>query len=174
LFAQEILHTSVLVFALLGTAGAIGGVFGGLLAPKISQKIGSGPSLWLVLIIGPTGALIIGTTNSWQVAWVVTVFESLAAILWNTITVSLRQSIIPTHLLGRVNSVYRFFAWGSIPIGMFVGGGLVTISQYFVSRELALRSPYLLGAFLGLLIFIFAAPRLTTKAMDAAKEEANR
>lgn len=174
LFAQEILHTSVFIFAVLGTAGAIGGVFGGLLAPKISQKIGSGPSLWLVLIIGPTGALVIGTTSSWQVAFIATVFETLAAILWNTITVSLRQSIIPTHLLGRVNSVYRFFAWGSIPIGMFIGGGLITIGQHFYSRDLALRSPYLLGAVLGLLIFIFAAPRLTTKAMDEARAQVNQ
>lgn len=172
LFAQEVLHTSVFVFALLGTAGAIGGVIGGLLAPKISAKIGSGTSLWLALAMGPIGALIIGTTNSWQVVWVVTIFESLTAILWNTITVSLRQSIIPTNLLGRVNSVYRFFAWGSIPIGMFLGGGLVTVAQHFVSRDMALRTPYLLGAVLGLLIFIFAAPRLTTSAINKAREEA--
>jgi Na+/melibiose symporter-like transporter len=43
LFAQEVLHTTVLVFALLGTAGAIGGIVGGLLAPRISAKFGSGP-----------------------------------------------------------------------------------------------------------------------------------
>ena len=172
LFAQEVLHTSVFVFALLGTAGAIGWTTGGLLGPKVSAKIGSGTSLWLALAMGPIGALIIGTTNSWQVVWVVTIFESFTAVLWNTITVSLRQSIIPTNLLGRVNSVYRFFAWGSIPIGMFLGGGLVTIAQHFVSRELALRTPYLLGAVLGVVIFIFAAPKLTTAAINKAREEA--
>jgi len=172
LFAQEVLHTSVFVFALLGTAGAIGWTTGGLLGPKISTKIGSGTSLWLALAMGPIGALIIGTTNYWQVVWVVTIFESFTAVLWNTITVSLRQSIIPTNLLGRVNSVYRFFAWGSIPIGMFLGGGVVTVAQHFVSREMALRTPYLLGAILGVLIFIFAAPRLTTSAINQAREEA--
>jgi hypothetical protein len=36
----------------------------------------------------------------------------MAGTLWNVITVSLRQRLIPDHLLGRVNSVYRFFAWG--------------------------------------------------------------
>lgn len=172
LFAQEVLHTSVFVFALLGTAGAIGWTTGGLLGPKVSAKIGSGTSLWLALAMGPIGALIIGTTNSWQVVWVVTIFESFTAVLWNTITVSLRQSIIPTNVLGRVNSVYRFFAWGSIPIGMFLGGGLVTIAQHFVSREMALRSPYLLGALLGVVIFIFAAPKLTTAAINKARDEA--
>jgi MFS family permease len=173
LFAQEVLHTTVFVFAILGTAGAIGGIIGGLLAPKISEKFGSGPSLWFALAMGPVGAVLIGTTKFWQVVWVVTLFESLAAILWNTITVSLRQSIIPSHLLGRVNSVYRFFAWGSIPIGMFLGGGLVTIAQHFVSREMALRTPYLLGAVLGVIIFIFAAPKLTTSAIYKAREAAS-
>lgn len=172
LFAQEVLGTSVFVFSILGTAGAIGGIVGGLLAPKISEKIGSGPALWIALIAGPLGYLIVGFTSSWQVVWVVTVFESFVAVLWNTITVSLRQSIIPSNLLGRVNSVYRFFAWGSIPIGMFLGGAVVSLIQNLATRDLALRAPYLLGAVLGLLIFIFAAPRLTTTALEKAKAEA--
>ena len=174
LYTQEVLNTSVFVFAVLGTAGAVGGIAGGLIAPKISVKIGSGPSLWLSLVMGPIGAVIIGTTSAWQVVWVVLLFQSFFSILWNTITVSLRQSIIPSHLLGRVNSVYRFFGWGSFPIGMFLGGGLVTIAQYLVSREMALRAPYFVGAALGVLLFIFAAPRLTTKAIEKARAEAQR
>ena len=174
LYTQEVLNTSVFVFAVLGTAGAVGGIIGGLVAPKISQKIGSGPSLWLSLAMGPIGALVIGTSRSWQVVWVVLLFQSFFSILWNTITVSLRQSIIPSHLLGRVNSVYRFFGWGSIPIGMFLGGGLVTIAQHFVSREMALRTPYFAGVALGVLLFIFAAPRLTTKAIEQARSEASK
>ena len=172
LYTQEVLNTSVFVFAVLGTAGAVGGIAGGLIAPKISEKIGSGPSLWLSLAMGPIGAIIIGMTSAWQVVWVVLLFQSFFSILWNTITVSLRQRIIPSHLLGRVNSVYRFFGWGSIPIGMFLGGGLVTIAQNFVSREMALRTPYFAGAALGVLLFIFAAPRLTTKAIEHARAEA--
>ena len=172
LYTQEVLNTSVFVFAVLGTAGAVGGIAGGLIAPKISEKIGSGPSVWLSLAMGPIGAVIIGTSNSWHVVWVVLLFQSFLSVLWNTITVSLRQSIIPTYLLGRVNSVYRFFGWGSIPIGMFLGGAIVSIAQYFVSREMALRTPYLVGAVLGILIFIFAAPRLTTKAINQARADA--
>ena len=170
LFAQEVLHTSVFTFAVLGTAGAVGGTIGGLLAPKISAKFGSSPSLNLALAVAPIGSLIIGLTSLWQVVWVITVVESFVAILWNTITVSLRQSIIPTHLLGRVNSVYRFFAWGSIPIGMFLGGGLVAVMMRFLSRESALRSPYFIGAASGLLLWALAAPRLTTAKIEAARK----
>ena len=172
LFAQEVLKTSVFVFAVLGMAAAVGGIIGGLLAPKISEKFGSGPSLWLAMILAPLGTAIIGFTSTWQVVWVVTVFQAIAAVLWNTITVSLRQSIIPSHLLGRVNSVYRFFAWGSIPIGMFLGGALVAIGQVFLSREMALRTPYFTGAILGLLIFALSASKLTTSAINKARADA--
>ena len=172
LFAQEVLKTSVFVFAVLGMAAAVGGIIGGLLAPKISEKFGSGPSLWLAMILAPLGTAIIGFTSTWQVVWVVTVFQTIAAVLWNTITVSLRQSIIPSHLLGRVNSVYRFFAWGSIPIGMFLGGALVAIGQVFLSREMALRTPYFTGAILGLLIFALSASKLTTSAINKARADA--
>jgi len=169
LFAQEVLQTSVFTFAILGTAGAVGGTIGGLLAPKVSAKLGSGRSLAMVLAAAPIGSLIIALTTTWQVVWVVVLFETFFAILWNTITVSLRQSIIPTHLLGRVNSVYRFFAWGSIPIGMFLGGGLVSALTLVLSRENALRAPYLFGVVLGLLLWAMAAPRLTTATIEAAR-----
>ena len=169
LFAQEILHTSVFIFAILGTAGAVGGILGGVFAPKISTTLGSGPSLLLALVIAPIGNLIVGLTSSWQVVWVVTAVEVFISLLWNTVTVSLRQSIIPTHLLGRVNSVYRFFAWGSIPIGLLVGGGFVSILTHFYSRESALRFPYLLSLPLGLIVLAFAAPRLTTAKIEQAR-----
>ena len=35
--------------------------------------------------------------------------EMFAGLLWNVVTVSYRQRFIPDALLGRVNSIYRFF-----------------------------------------------------------------
>ena len=171
LFAQEILETSVFEFAILGTSGAIGGALGGILGPKISKKLGSGPSLYLTLISMPIMSLIIGVTSNWYIAWVMIAGTTIFAVLWNVITVSLRQSIIPTHLLGRVNSVYRFFAWGSMPIGTLIGGAIVSATEVFGNRELALRMPYFVSLILGLVIFLFAAPRLTTEKIERARAE---
>ena len=171
LFAQEILETSVFEFAILGTSGAIGGALGGILGPKISKKLGSGPSLYLTLISMPIMSLIIGVTSNWYIAWVMIAGTTIFAVLWNVITVSLRQSIIPTHLLGRVNSVYRFFAWGSMPIGTLIGGAIVSATELFGDRELALRMPYFVSLLLGLVIFVFAAPRLTTEKIERARAE---
>ena len=173
LFAQEILDTSVFIFAILGTAGAIGGTVGGILGPKISAKLGSGPSLYMTLLSAPVITLIIGLTSSWQLFWALTAIGTCFAVLWNVITVSLRQSIIPSHLLGRVNSVYRFFAWGSLPIGTLIGGALVDLVQLTGDREFALRLPYLLVTVAGLLLFFFAAPRLTTAKIESARKAAN-
>ena len=171
LFAQEILETSVFEFAILGTSGAIGGTLGGILGPKISKKLGSGPSLYLTLISMPLLGLVVGLTSNWYIAWVMIALTTIFAVLWNVITVSLRQSIIPSHLLGRVNSVYRFFAWGSMPIGTLIGGAIVSITEIFGDRELALRMPYFVSLVLGLVIFAFAAPRLTTEKIERARAE---
>jgi len=171
LFAQEILRTSVFEFAILGTAGAVGGVLGGIVGPKISKKFGSGPSLYATLIAMPLLGLVIGFTSNWVVVWAMIFLTTNFAVLWNVITVSLRQSIIPTELLGRVNSVYRFFAWGSMPIGTLIGGALVSLTEGVANREIALRMPYFAALLFGIIIFIFAAPRLTTEKIEAARSE---
>jgi len=94
------------------------------------------------------------------------------ATLWNVITVSLRQTIIPDHLLGRVNSVYRFFAWGMMPIGTALGGLIVWFTEIFGTREMALRMPWFVAGVLHLVLFVFAAPKLTTAKIEAARAAA--
>ena len=169
LFAQEVLNTTVFIFAIFGTAAAVGGILGGLLGPKVSEKIGSGRSLALALFAMPLCTLLIGFTSQWYVVWILVVIETFTAVLWNVVTVSLRQSLIPSNLLGRVNSVYRFFAWGTIPIGTLLGGGLVAALEGPVGREMAFRSVYFVGAASGFLLFIYAIRVLTTQAIDKAR-----
>jgi MFS family permease len=48
-------------------------------------------------------------------------------MLWNIPTVSFRQHITPDHLLGRLNSVYRLLAWGTLPLGALLGGLLAEL-----------------------------------------------
>ena len=169
LFAQEVLDTTVFIFAILGTAGAIGGILGGLLGPKVSEKIGTGRTLSLVLFTEALCTFFIGLTTNWQIVWVLTALATFTGVLWNVVTVSLRQSLIPTNLLGRVNSVYRFFAWGSIPIGALIGGVLVSALEGPLGREMAFRSVYFIAGGLGFLLFLYAIRVLTTDAIDEAR-----
>jgi MFS family permease len=171
LFAQEVLDVNAFVFAVLGTGGAVGGIVGSVTAPKISERLGSGPSLYVTLIGGGLTSLIVGLSTHWVVAWVMFTAFTFTAVLWNVITVSLRQTIIPDRLLGRVNSVYRFFAWGMMPIGMLIGGLLVAGAEQVVSRDVALRLPWLAGAIIYAVLFVYAAPRLTTEKLEGARAE---
>ena len=96
------------------------------------------------------------------------------AILWNVVTVSMRQEIIPDHILGRVNSVYRFFALGSQPIGAVLGGVIVTISVHLFARGFALRTPMICGAVLGLIVAYYALPHLTQAKIDEARGKGDK
>ncbi|WP_299927192.1 MFS transporter [uncultured Pelagimonas sp.] len=149
LVSQEILGLSAAAHGVLLTSAALGGVVGGLLGPRVIAAIGQGPSLWLALGLFPLPMLAIALTSSpWVVGGALFV-ESFAALLWNIVTVSYRQRVIPDDLLGRVNSVYRFFGWGGIPIGALLGGAIVAIFEPSLGREMALRLPYW-GAALGM------------------------
>jgi MFS family permease len=172
LFVQEILHLDAAKFGLLMTAGAIGGAIGSVVAPRVSKAIGSGTSLFLTLAGSCLTLAVTGLVSSAAVVWAMFLIGSFLAVLWNVITVSLRQTIIPEQLLGRVNSVYRFFAWGMIPIGSFLGGVVVDVTTRLFSRDLGLRMPFLLGAAAYFVVFLFALPRLTTAKIEAARSEA--
>jgi len=172
LLAQEVLGTSPTEFAILSTGGAAGGIAGGWTASWISNKLGPGPSLWTTLVASGVTSIIIGLSSWWPVVWLMFGISMFFAVLWNVITVSLRQSIIPDHLLGRVNSVYRFFAWGSIPIGALIGGTIITVTELFASREVALRTPWIVSGIGQLLLLILATRYLTTGAIENARDQA--
>jgi MFS family permease len=172
LFTQEVLHATPFIFAALATGYAIGGIVGSLAGPAIRKRIGVGPSLWLCLGIGALTFTVTGLSSSWVLPWVMGFIFSIVAALWNVITVSLRQSLIPHELLGRVNSVYRFFAWGMMPVGALIGGLLVSQGTHHTSRENALRLPYFVAAVASALLFAFGAGKLTTAKITAARAEA--
>jgi MFS family permease len=154
------------------TAGAAGGVVGSLLASKISTRIGPGTSLFVSLLGGALTYLVTGLTSSAAVVWVMFALWSFLAVVWNVITVSLRQAIIPDRLLGRVNSVYRFFAWGMMPIGSVLGGAIVTVTEVAGSRDLALRMPFFVAGAVFAALYLYALPRLNTAEITAAREAA--
>jgi MFS family permease len=169
LFVQEVLDEGATVFAVIGMGGAVGAVIGGAVASAVSKRLGSGTCLSLVLGGSALTVTAVGLARWWPLVLVLFALESLLAILWNVITVSLRQTIIPAHLLGRVNSVYRFFAWGMMPIGALAGGGVVLLVDAFASRNAALRSVWLVNGAIHVALLVFGRARLTTARIEAAR-----
>ena len=172
LYGQEVLGTSVLEFAIYSTAAAVGGVVGGWTASAVSKRIGSGASLgtclWGGAVVLDRHRARVGLAAGGACCCSSTVFT---AVLWNVITVSLRQTIIPDRLLGRVNSVYRFFGWGAIPIGGLIGGVMVAVLDGPLSRENALRAPWIVA---GVAQLVLAAVVGRTPHLAAHRQRSRR
>jgi MFS family permease len=83
-------------------------------------------------------------------------------VLWNVITVSLRQRITPDRLLGRMNASYRLVGWGTMPLGAALGGVL--------AEALGLRGAFLVAALLTLAVL--AGFRFVTEEAIARAEAA--
>ena len=169
LFGQEVLGTGPLVFTIMGFGAAAGAAVGGTVAPWLSKRLGSGTCLAMTLGSSAVVAFLIGLSSWWPVVMVLFGIGATLGATWNVITVSLRQTIIPSHLLGRVNSVYRFFAWGMMPLGALLGGLTVTVVSNFASREIALRSAFFLESAIYACLFIVGRSKLTTAKLEAAR-----
>lgn len=172
LFSQEVLGVTPLTFTLMGFGFAVGGIIGGYVAPWMSRTFGSGTCLALTLASAMVMQTTVGFLSSWPVVTAVVLVGTLLGSSWNVITVSLRQTIIPSHLLGRVNSVYRFFAWGMMPIGAAIGGALVVVVDRFASRETALRSVWWVDGLVHAGLLVAGLRLLTTERLESARAAA--
>ena len=151
-------------YGLLLTATAVGGLLGSVTAERIERWLGRSRSLALTVIGGAAMAGVPALTANPFVIGGVFFVGGLAIVLWNVITVSLRQRISPDRLLGRVNSGYRLVAWGSMPLGAVLAGVLGSL--------VGLRAVFaVMGVVtLGLLALM---PVLTDAAIDAAERAAD-
>jgi sulfite exporter TauE/SafE len=79
--------------------------------------------------------------GAWTLGLCLAVME-FTGFVWNVVSVSTRQRLIPDALLGRVNSLYRLLAWGMMPVGLVLSGLVVSLGAAFVSRGAALVLPF--------------------------------
>ena len=153
LFAQDVLAISAYSYGLILSVAAVGAITGSLLAPRFIAMLGTQTCLYLSIATWGIGYAAIGLSHSGLAMAIALFFVMAAAMLWNVITVSWRQRRIPPALLGRVNSIYRFFGWGSMPLGAMTGGILVSVLEHEFGREIALRTTFMsAGAACGLLL----------------------
>ena len=100
----------------------VGGIVGGLLAPPSARRYGRGPVLVAGAVVTgvPTAAMAF-TRNGYLGAALFAV-SAAGVMVWNVLTISVRQALIPHHLFGRVQGAYRTLVWGAIAAGAPIGG----------------------------------------------------
>jgi MFS family permease len=139
-------------FGVLLTTTAAGSAIGSVLSARLVRRLGRGPMLWAALVASIVVPVGIGLGSSVVLVGALFVVYGISVVLWNVITVSLRQTIIPDELLGRVNSVYRFLGWGAMPLGSLAGGVVASafgVRATFVASGLLMVVP--IAAFAGLI-----------------------
>ncbi len=164
LYAQDVLHLSDTTYGLLLTTEAAGAVLGSTMASRIARRFGTGTTLIAAIVISG-GSMLVPALWAQPVA----VAASLAVggfggLVWNVLTISLRQSLVPDALLGRVNSAYRMLGWGTMPVGALAGG--------IIADGYGLRAPFLVTGSLSLLLALWLSTRATNRAIARARRRA--
>ncbi len=136
---------------LLGIA-AVGSILGGLLTARLTRVFGQIPVLVVALTINAATFVLLGLSpNAWTLAALLAL-SGLVTAVWNVVTVTLRQELVPLALLGRVNSVYRLLGWGLIPLGALAGG--------LVAHEVSVRTGYPIAGALRAAALLISLPVL--------------
>lgn len=125
LFGKERLHASDARVGFLFAAGSAGIALLGLAAGPIRKRVR--------FSVAALGGLM--TSSLMLVAFSATRTYWLGALLWagvsgfglffNINTQSLRQAIVPSHMMGRVWTIAGVLAWSAIPIGTLAGGAII-------------------------------------------------
>jgi MFS family permease len=151
LFTTQDLGVSTRGYGVLLGVSAVGSVLGGLVNPVLARRFSQ---VGLLVTASAASAAItvgMGLAPGVIVLGALLACRGFTATLWNVVTVSLRQRVIPSELLGRVNSVYRMLGWGTIPLGALAGG--------FIASVAGLRAPYVISGILrgGVLLLLLPA-----------------
>jgi MFS family permease len=125
-------------FGVLSATLGLGALLGTWLAVPTERRLGRSRTLVLSVVLSVASLLVPGLTSSAVLVGASLVVGGLQMVLWNVVTVSLRQRISPDRLLGRVNACYRLVGWGTMPLGAFLGG--------LVAEVLGLRATFVLAA----------------------------
>ena len=113
---------------LLGLAfsiGSVGFLAGALLANRVAKRFGVGPTIvGSAFAFGPSALLVAIAPANLALPLVAAsiFFGGLGGAIYNINQVSLRQAITPERMQGRMNATMRFIVWGTMPIGIVLGG----------------------------------------------------
>ncbi|BCL78032.1 MFS transporter [Ktedonobacteria bacterium brp13] len=126
LFAKDRFHATDFQASLFYTFSSIGIVVLSLLAGVLRKRWSFSRVALSALMLDGIFILISSLTHWYWLALLCVAISSGCGILFNINTGSLRQAIVPNHMLGRVMSIAAVLAWSVIPIGSLLGGWLIT------------------------------------------------
>ncbi|MFZ0534071.1 MAG: MFS transporter [Anaerolineales bacterium] len=146
LFLTRQLGLSAAWLGVIFACGSVGFLLGAVIADRLTRRLGLGRCLVLgVLVIGASDMLL-PLAGRLSILWLIIgvlvlaeLFFGMGLTVFQIGQVSLRQSLTPDHLQGRMNATLSMLTWGIVPLGGLLGGVL--------GQVLGLSPTLLLAAF---------------------------
>jgi MFS family permease len=134
LYAIRMLGLTPAILGFLVAAGGIGALAGALLAGRLPRRFGLGTTLTGALLVGGLINLLIPAAGGPPLVAaglliVGQIIGDAAMMVYEVNEISLRQMLVPGHLLGRANASIGFLTQGVAPIGALVGGALAGVTN---------------------------------------------
>jgi MFS family permease len=126
LWARQDLHVSAVGYSVLIATGALGLVLAGLLTGRLYHRAGASVLLVVAGAVAAGAYVVLSLTRSPILAAAVMFCEGAAVSTGNVVNGTLRQKLIPQHLLGRVGNAMRTCIFGAMPLGALAGGLLAS------------------------------------------------
>ena len=154
------LHLSQAGYGLFLTIGAVGSISAGAVAGRVHRVLGTARLLMLSGVAAAIAYLAMSASSLLPVAGGALLLECLAVGWGNVCSLSLRQRVIPSELLGRTSNAFRMVVIGSVPVGALVGG--------VVGDAVSLRGAFAVAGLIQLVI-VLAAGRTLCERINAAE-----
>lgn len=148
-YGQRVLHLSGASYGVFVAGAAVGELVGGLAAHRLIARFTTGPILVSAGVVAATAFAVMGLTSSVTIAVAALAAEAFALGVGNVGSLSLRQSVIPTELAGRVSTALRMCISVAAALGGVAGGALAVVygahSSFLVGGALQLAGALVLG-----------------------------
>jgi MFS family permease len=167
LFATRNLGLGPAKIGLIFGFGGASSLLGAIVAGRLANKLGVGHVIIGAAIVGAVAGLplVLATPRrAFPLLALSALVSNFSHPVYNINQVSLRQTITPHRLLGRMSATMRFLVWGTMPIGALIGGemGRVFGLRPSIASMLIVQAT----AFL----WIFCSPVRSLRAMPQSAE----
>lgn len=128
LFAVRELHITAVLPGIIISVGGASNLLGALLAERLLHRFGIGRTLigaaWMIGLAMLMVPLAHGPVALCTAFLIASQLGDMAWPIYNINETSLRQSVTPNHLLGRVSSAGHLLFQDAIPLGALAGGAI--------------------------------------------------
>lgn len=125
LLLTRVVGLSGTVVGLLIACSGIGAVLGALAGYRVARRVGWARTAWLALLLTQPLTLLVPITEpGWRCSFFAVGMgaASFGGTVYNIAQVTLRQSMCPPELLGRMNASNRVVVFSTLPIGSLAAG----------------------------------------------------